>query len=164
MKPRNPGDMFIVVAICPGLSTPLRLWLRSGRDDCRELIDSLLKCNWNEQSITLRTRAFGHNENMGKCRGEKPTEQAGRIHPGLYGLSPRHFSVFSQDALHPAWRPLAAVPESGSYVRLSCILSDSGNIACYFTSRCIRSLGPGLKALVQGRTADDRLRRIFHRR
>ena len=37
MKPRDPGDMFIVVAICPGLSTPLRLWLRSGRDDCREL-------------------------------------------------------------------------------------------------------------------------------
>ena len=34
----------------------------------------------------------------------------------------------------------------------------------FSSSISFRSLGPGLKALVQGRTADDRLRRIFHRR
>ena len=48
------------------------------------------------------TAAFGRQagckascENTEKCRGEKPSEQARRIHPSLIGLSPRHFFVFS---------------------------------------------------------------------
>ena len=42
MKPRDLGDMYSIAGICPDLSAPLRLWLRSGRDDCGLLIDSFL--------------------------------------------------------------------------------------------------------------------------
>jgi len=47
----------------------------------------------------------------------------------ISGLSPGHFPVFSPDALHPAWRLSAAVPESDMRVEIfdTHLKRNSGN-------------------------------------
>jgi len=74
----------------------------------------------------------------------------------ISGLSPGHFPVFSPDAKHPAWRPLAAVPESGMSAERFDVRPkrNSGNLAFLINQVNSAIAGPGHHALVRGLGAD----------
>ena len=102
-------------------------------------------------------QAFGHNENMGKWPGEKPQSNMLIYATWLIsGLSPGHFPVFSPDARHPVWRPLAAVPESDMSAEILAVRlkRNSGNPA--FSAYQVNSAIAGAGASGPCRRARER--------
>ena len=69
---------------------------------------------------------------------------------------PWHFRLFSPDALHPFWRPKAAVPESDMRAEILDVhlKRNSGNLAFLVYQGNSAIVGPGHHALVRGLGAD----------
>ena len=162
MKPRDLGDMFRIAAIYSDLSTTLRLWLRSGRDDCGcwlFLMMQLERAKYRKISESFRAQG-----KYGKMPGRKAVRTSWKDSSKLdRPFSPAFFRIFTGCfASCLAAKGRRARKRLGERIVWISMLQRESRL--FSSSISFRSLGPGPLALVQGRTADDRLWRIFHRR
>ena len=114
MKPRDLGVQYRIAAISSDLSTTLRIFLRFGRDDCRELIDSFYNAIGTSKVSQCEPELSGKKKIREMAEEKSHQSQLGMTKQAYMAFLPGIFPYFRRmlcilpGGLWPPW-PKAAV-------------------------------------------------------